>query len=302
MEASIVKKIKGIITPVITPMNANETLNLDGLKEQIERQIEAGVAGVFCLGTNGEFYCMTDEEKKQVISTTVKAVNGRVPVFAGTGCPGTKETIRLSEFARDAGADVLSIICPYFAAASQDEIYQHYKAVSETVRMPVVMYNIPARTGNAIQPKTVARLSKLEHIVGVKDSSGNFDNMLQYLELTKDEDFFVLSGNDALILWNLYAGGIGGIAGCANVYPHTLVSICSNFFAGKFAEAKAAQDSIRTLRNVFKFGNPNTVVKMATNLLGYNVGSCRAPFNSLSAEGLDALKKAIEFGKENGLS
>lgn len=157
--------------------------------------------------------------------------------------------------------------------------------------MPIVLYNMPARAGNALQPATVAKLADIPNIVGVKDSSGNFDNMLQYIELTKDKDFFVLSGNDALILWNLQAGGVGGIAGCANVYPYTLVSIFKLFEQGDFAGAKAVQDSIRPLRNVFKFGNPNTVVKKATKYLGYNVGECRAPFNQLSEAGMAALKK-----------
>ena len=167
--------------------------------------------------------------------------------------------------------------------------------------MPIVLYNIPARAGNAIQPATVAKLADIPNIVGVKDSSGNFDNMLQYIELTKDKDFFVLSGNDALILWNLQAGGVGGIAGCANVYPYTLVSIFKLFEQGDFAGAKAVQDSIRPLRNVFKFGNPNTVVKKATKYLGYNVGECRAPFNQLSEAGMAALKKALDEDKEKGM-
>ena len=294
-------KIRGIITPVITPMHEDESINYEEFKNQINRQIDAGVAGVFCLGTNGEFYAMTTDEKKKVIKTMVEAAAGRVPVFAGTGCPGTKATIELSLYAKEAGADALSIIAPYFAAASQDEIYTHFKTIAEAVDMPIVLYNMPARAGNAIQPATVAKLADIPNIVGVKDSSGNFDNMLQYIELTRDKDFFVLSGNDALILWNLQAGGVGGIAGCANVYPHTLVSIFKLFEQGDFAGAKAVQDSIRPLRNVFKFGNPNTVVKKATKYLGYNVGECRAPFNQLSEAGMAALKKALDDGKEKGM-
>lgn len=294
-------KIKGIITPVITPMYDNEAINHEELTAQIERQIAAGAAGIFCLGTNGEFFNMDEDEKKRVIETTVKAVHGRVPVFAGTGCPGTQATIRLSQFAKDAGADVLSVICPYFAAASQDEIRRHYETLAASVHLPIVIYNMPARAGNSVQPATVKKLSGIDNIVGVKDSSGNFDNILQYIELTKDEDFFVLSGNDSLILWTLQAGGVGGIAGCANVYPHTLVSICDRFFAGDFAGAKAAQDSIRQLRNVFRFGNPNTIVKLATGLLGHPVGPCRAPFSSLSEEGLAALKQTLAADKERGL-
>jgi len=154
------------------------------------------------------------------------------------------------------------IITPSFALASQNEIYEHYKAVAEAVDMPIVLYNIPARTGNSIAPATVRKLSQIPNIIGVKDSSGNFDNLLQYIEETRDrKDFAVLAGNDSLILWNLLAGGAGGIAGCANVYPKTMVAIYENFIAGNMEKAREAQDSLRSFRNCFKFGNPNTIVK-----------------------------------------
>lgn len=293
--------IRGIIAPILTPMYEDESLNFEELSVQINRQIKAKVAAIFCLGTNGEFYNLSESEKKQVIIETVKVVNHRVPVFAGTGCAGTKETIALSQFAKDAGADVVSVICPYFAAASQDEIYMHYKTVAKAVDIPIIIYNIPARTGNNIFPDTIARLASIKNIVGAKDSSGNFDNILQYIEKTKEEDFVVYSGNDSLILWTLHAGGVGGIAGCANVYPETMVSICDKFFAGDFDGARVAQDSIRPLRNVFKYGNPNTVIKMATQLLGYAVGPCRAPFNTLSTDGLKVLNNTIMKDKERRL-
>ena len=150
----------------------------------------------------------------------------RERVYAGTGCISTTDTILPSQLAERMGADVLSVITPSFAAASQNELYEHYKAVAEAVDMPIVLYNIPARTGNALAPATVARLSHIPNIVGVKDSSGNFDNMLQYIEQTREQkDFAVLSGNDSLILWNLLAGGTGGIAGCANIFPEVMASI-----------------------------------------------------------------------------
>lgn len=176
--------------------------------------------------------------------------------------------------------DVLSVISPYFAAISQDEIYNHYAELASAVDLPVVMYNMPARTGNNINPDTVARLSKVPGIVGVKDSSGNFDNMKQYIELTDPETFSVLSGNDALILWNLLAGGSGGITAVANIYPEVMVSIYQYFLAGDLEAAKKAQDSIRPIRNCFKFGNPNTVTKTAARIAGNPVGPCRRPFSS----------------------
>ena len=237
-------EIRGIIPPIITPMNEDETINEGELRNQVNRQINGGVHGLFPFGTNGEGYILSEAEKEQVLSIVIDETKGRVPVYAGTGCISTRDTIRQSGMAKSLGADVLSIITPSFAAASQNELYEHYKAVAEAVDMPIVLYNIPARTGNSLAPATVARLSKIENIVGAKDSSGNFDNMLQYIEQTRESgDFAVLSGNDSLILWNLLAGGAGGIAGCANVFPEVMASIYDSFAAGDLEGARKAQDT-----------------------------------------------------------
>ncbi len=295
-------ELRGIIPPIVTPMNEDESINEQELRNQVNRQIEAGAHGIFPFGTNGEAYILSEEEKERVLAIVIEETNKRVPVYAGTGCISTKDTIRLSKKAQELGADVLSIITPSFAAASQEELYQHFKAVAEAVDMPIVLYNIPARTGNVISPATVKRLSKIKNIVGVKDSSGNFDNMLQYIEVTRDrEDFVVLSGNDSLILWNLMAGGSGGIAGCANVYPEVMVSIYENFKAGNIEKARQAQDSIRSFRGCFKHGNPNTIVKAAVDMLGHPVGKCRAPFNYIPQVGIEELKTVLEENKNKGM-
>ena len=295
-------EIKGIIPPIVTPMNEDESVNEKELRNQVNRQIKGGIHGLFPFGTNGEGYILNEKEKEEVLSIVIDETKGRVPVYAGTGCISTKDTIRQSQMAESLGADVLSIITPSCAAASQNELYDHYKAVAEAVDMPIVLYNIPARTGNALAPATVAKLSKIPNIVGAKDSSGNFDNMLQYIEQTRDsKDFAVLSGNDSLILWNLLAGGTGGIAGCANVFPEVMASIYNYFAAGDLENARKAQDSIRSFRGCFKYGNPNTIVKTAVNLLGYPVGKCRAPFNQVPEEGIEALKKVLAENHEKGM-
>lgn len=295
-------EIKGIIPPIVTPMNEDESVNEKELRNQVNRQIKGGIHGLFPFGTNGEGYILNEKEKEEVLSIVIDETKGRVPVYAGTGCISTKDTIRQSQMAESLGADVLSIITPSFAAASQNELYDHYKAVAEAVDMPIVLYNIPARTGNALAPATVAKLSKIPNIVGAKDSSGNFDNMLQYIEQTRDsKDFAVLSGNDSLILWNPLAGGTGGIAGCANVFPEVMASIYNYFAAGDLENARKAQDSIRSFRGCFKYGNPNTIVKTAVNLLGYPVGKCRAPFNQVPEEGIEALKKVLAENHEKGM-
>lgn len=297
--------IKGIITPIVTPMNpADESLNIPELRNQIERQIAGGVHGLFPFGTNGEGYILSLKEKEEVLEATIDQVKGRVPVYAGTGCISTRDTVYMSKRAEEMGADVLSIITPSFALASQKELYDHYCEVAKHVNIPIVLYNIPARTGNKLLPETVAKLAKdVDVIMGAKDSSGDLDNLYAYIEQTRDigKDFSVLAGNDGNILKCLKAGGTGGIAGRANLYPHSLASIYNYFAAGELDKAQEAQDAVATLQRVFKFGNPNTIIKKAVNLLGYPVGDCRKPFNYLCDEGVAELKAVLKENEEKGL-
>lgn len=295
------KEIKGIIAPILTPMDEQENVNTTELRRQVDRLIDAGIHGIFAFGTNGEGYILSEAEKELVLQTVIEQTAGRVPVYAGSGCVSTRDTIRMSRRAKDMGADVLSIITPWFAAASWEELVEHYTAVAKAVDMPIVLYNIPARTGNALQPATVERLSAVENIVGAKDSSGNFDNMLQYIERTKDRSFAVLSGNDSLILWNLLAGGTGGIAGCANVFPKNMVEIYEAFQRGDLERARICQDNIRAFRNCFKYGNPNTIVKTAAAMQGWPVGGCRKPFDHVSDEGKRAIWEVLRQYRELGI-
>ena len=297
------KIARGIITPILTPMYDDESINYEELKNQVERLIAAGVSGLFVFGTNGESYVLNEEERRSVLKTVVEQTAKRVPVFAGAGFPGTKETIRQSLIAKDLGADALSLLCPYFAAANQNEIYNHFAAINREVDLPVVIYNIPARTGNKVAPETIERLANdCEHIVGVKDSSGDFLNTQNYIVRTSfRDDFSVLAGNDALILDTLVNGGAGAIAGCSNIYPKTICSIYTSFLAGDLDAALKAQRSLIPLRNTFRYGNPNTMIKCATRMLGYPVGSTRAPFNGISPEGIEALRKVLDDGKRLGM-
>jgi 4-hydroxy-tetrahydrodipicolinate synthase len=287
-----VLEIKGIITAMATPFFEDESINEEELRNQVERHIKAGMDGIFCLGTNGENYAMDFEEKVRVIKITVEQAAGRIPVYAGTGCITTKETIRLTQKAQQLGADCASIICPYFAAMDQNGLYEHFSAVAKETDLPILIYNMPARTGINVEYPTAVKLSKIKNIAGIKDSSGNFDNMLRYIEETND-DFAVLSGNDSLILWCLMAGGQGGISGIANIMPRIMESIYTYWKAGDFEKAKKAQDYIRPIRDCLKLGNPNSVVKRAANLAGQNLGPARAPFN-INDKKIDAiLKKTV---------
>lgn len=287
----------GVITPVLTALDDKEEFNPKAYAAFINHLIEHGVHGIFALGTNGEFYAFSMEEKLEIIKTAVEAVNGRVPVYAGTGCVTTKETVELTRrVAKMGGVDCLSVISPYFVSITQDDLFRHYKAVAECTDLPILLYNIPARTGNNIAFQTVKKLAQFENIIGIKDSSGNFDNTLKYIENT-DPRLSVLAGSDSLILWTLLAGGAGAISGCSNVFPDLMVSIYNLFKEGKIEEANEAQKKIRPFRNVMQMGNPNSVVKRAAQLMGYDVGPARAPSNVENKAIDDALLDVFKLYK-----
>lgn len=285
---------KGLITPVVTALTEDEKFNPGVYAEFIDHLITAGVDGIFPLGTNGEFYAFSQEEKLEIIRAAVRAVNGRVPVYAGTGCVTTKETIEFSKKAADLGVSCLSVITPYFVAASQDELYEHFSAVAEAVDLPILLYNIPARAGNSIAPTTVKRLLAHKNIIGIKDSSGNFDNTLKYIENT-EPDVQVLAGSDSLILWTLMAGGTGAISGCSNVFSELMVSIYDLWARGDIRAANEAQKKIRAFRNVMQMGNPNSVVKCAVNMRGMKVGPARQPSNCTDPKILKALEDVLKL-------
>ncbi len=298
-----VKDIKGIIPPILTPMNndAEQTVNHEELRRQVERLLSGGVHGLFPFGTNGEGYILSMKEKEEVLETVIDQVHGRVPVYAGTGCISTADTIRMSKRAEELGADVLSIITPSFAVASQKELYDHYVAVAKAVNIPIILYNIPPRTGNRLLPETVQALCRdVDVIVGAKDSSGDVENLKAYIRLTKElaKPTAILAGNDGAILTGLKEGGAGAVAGRANIWPATIAGIYNSFVEGDLKSAQKAQDAIAVLQGVFKFGNPNTVIKKAVAELGYPVGECRRPFNYLCEEGVQALRKVLEDNKD----
>lgn len=298
-------EIKGIIPPILTPMHndAEQTVDHQELRNQVERLLAGGVHGLFPFGTNGEGYILSLKEKEEVLETVIDQVKGRVPVYAGTGCISTADTVRMSKRAEELGADVLSIITPSFALASQKELYDHYVEVAKHVNIPIVLYNIPMRTGNKLLPETVEKLARdVDVIMGAKDSSGDRENLKAYIDRTRDleKPFSVLAGNDGNILYCLENGGTGGIAGRANIWPATVASIYDHFVAGDLDKAREAQEAVAKIQPVFKFGNPNTIIKKAVSLMGYPVGDCRRPFSYLCDEGLEALKQVLEATKDLG--
>lgn len=284
---------KGLITPVVTALTEEETFDAGMYREFIQHLIAAGVDGIFPMGTNGEFYAFDSEEKLAVIKTAVEAAGGRVPVYAGTGCITTKETVEFTKRVEALGVDCLSVISPYFVAVTQDDLLEHFSAVAASTKLPMLLYNIPARTGNNIAFTTVRKLMEShENIIGIKDSSGSFDNTLKYIENTK-HGIHVLAGNDSLILWTLMAGGTGAISGCSNVFPELMVSIYQYWKEGNIEKANEAQKKIRPFRNVMQMGNPNSVVKLAVNMRGWKVGPARRPSNCTNPAIKDALTEVF---------
>jgi len=286
-------EIRGLLPAIVTPMTPDEAVDEQKLRIQIRRQLDAGVHGIFCLGTNGEFYSLDLSEKRRVIDTVVDEVAGARPVVANVGCITTRETIALAGIAAAAGVSAVSAIVPYFVAVSQEQLYRHYRGIAESVDLPVLIYNIPMRTGNAIEVETVQRLAEIPNIVGIKDSSGRLENVVTLIRETPD-DFSVYVGTDSLILPTIQEGGAGAVSGCANVFPELMVRIYESWRRGDDEDAARAQELVNPIRGTFKLGNPNSIVKRAVNLLGYDVGPARAPVNIESEEIDDAIRAAID--------
>ena len=291
-------KIHGIIPPVATPMRENEALDLPRLKWFLDHLIANGVHGIFVLGTNSEFYALDEREKQEVIATAVAHVNKRVPVFAGTGAESTRETIRLTRMAEREGADGVSIITPYFISPNQQEIADHYKRIAETTKLPVLLYNNPSTCGGLkIDVETVAKLAEIPNIRGVKDSSGDLQNTVEYIRVVPDS-FSVMMGRDTLIFPALMMGASGAVPATGNIAPQLLVEIYKRFRNRDLEGSKAAQRRLNPIRLGLTLGTPPGGVKDALKLLGKSLGPSRSPIAPLSAEKEQKLRIAL---KEAGL-
>ncbi|MGU7770455.1 4-hydroxy-tetrahydrodipicolinate synthase [Burkholderia sp. MR1-5-21] len=283
---------KGIVPALITPMTRDEEIDEAGLRTLVDRLIDAGVHGLFVLGTNGEFIALSDEEKVRVARIAVDQARGRVPVVAGTGAYATRDVIALNGRMQDVGVDAVSVITPYFNGATQQELFTHYERIARATPLPVMLYTIPAKAGVTLNVDTVRRLAEIPNIRGIKDSGGDFDRLLQLINLRRD-DFAVFTGTDSMILWTLIAGGDGAVAATTNAVPSVVMSIWNNFQAGEIAAARRAQESLRPLRDAFALGTLPVVLKEAADLLGMPAGPARAPAQALDAAARERLVKAL---------
>lgn len=285
-------RFRGIIPALVTPFTADQQVDLPALRNLIENLIESGVHGLFVLGTNGEFFTLSEAEKLQIAKATVQAARGRVPVVIGTGAFATHEVIEMNKKVTDLGADALSVITPFFNAVSQAELIKHYETIADASSLPLMMYNIPAKTGMSIGVGAVAALHQHPMIKGIKDSAGNFDALVQMIKYRSD-DFAVFAGTDSLIYWNLLAGGDGAIAATANAVPHLVMRIWNSFQANDHEAARQAQEALRPLRDAFAMGTMPVVLKAATQLLNVPVGPCRAPVLPLDAAAMQKLETLL---------
>lgn len=268
---------EGVLTAMVTPFLENGDLNEEGLKKNVEFQIKSGVDGLVPVGTTGECSTLSYEEHLRVVEVVVEAAGGRVPVVAGTGSNSTREALMLTREAKERGADGALVVVPYYNRPTQEGLYQHFKRLADEVDLPQILYNIPSRTGVNLAPETVAKLAKLKNVVGVKEASGNFDQISKILELTRGEDFVVTSGNDSHTLPMMALGAVGVISVASNVVPSQMVRMVRAFREGRVEEARRLHYELSPLfEALFLETNPSPV-KEAMEMVGLPAGSPRLP-------------------------
>ena len=287
------KKIifKGCGTAIATPFT-DDGINYDEFAKLIEYQIEQGVDSIIVCGTTGEASTMTKQEKCETIKFAVETVNKRIPVIAGTGGNNTKEVIEMSQYAESVGADGLLVVTPYYNKTTQTGLIQHYKAIAQSTKLPIILYNVPGRTGVNIEPATCVKLSEIENIVAIKEASGNLSQVAKIASLC-GKMLNIYSGNDDQILPVLSLGGIGVISVLSNIEPKYTHEMVYNYFEGNTAKATEMQlQSINLINNLFSEVNP-IPVKEALNIYGYNFGIPRLPLIKISETNKQKLEKAI---------
>ncbi|MCS7166650.1 MAG: 4-hydroxy-tetrahydrodipicolinate synthase [Gemmatales bacterium] len=286
-------ELHGIIPPIATPMLDNEDLDLPRFRWFLDYLLSEGVYGLFVLGTNSEFYALTEDEKQAVMATAVQHVRGRAPVIAGVGATTTREVLRLVRIAEREQVNAVSVITPYFISPTQHEILTHYRRIAESTSLPVMLYNNPATcNGVRIEPETLARLAELPNVVAVKDSSGDLQNTMEYLRLAPPR-FAVFQGRDTLIYPSLELGCRGAVPASANVAPRLCVEIYEAFRRGDREASKEAQWRLNPVRLSLGLATAPAGVKAALALLGKSIGPCRAPVSFPTGEKLELMRRTL---------
>lgn len=284
---------KGAGVALITPFHEDGRVNYEKLTEILEEQIAEGTDAIVAVGTTGETATLTEDEHIEVVAHTVKVVNHRIPVIAGTGSNCTATAIDLSQRAEKAGADGLLLVTPYYNKATQKGLYTHYKAIADAVSIPCILYNVPGRTGMKIEPKTMADLYyNVKNIVGVKEATGDVGGTAELMRLV-DEDFLLYSGEDGIIVPLLSIGGSGVISVLSNVAPRQTADICKKWFAGDVKGAWEEQKrALPLIHSLFMEVNP-IPVKAGMNLQGKAVGGMRLPLTEMEEAHQEVLKEEM---------
>lgn len=278
------KEIKGVIVPVVTPFHADESLDESALRRIVNYLIDSGVHGIFPAGSQSEFFSLTTDEKKRILDVVIDQNAGRVFMLAGTGAVTTRESVELSQYAEAAGADAVSVITPYFIRPSPQELREHFVRIAGSITIPVLAYNNPGRTGVHFTPADAAAVaSQAQNFLGIKDSSGDLTNTMEYIERCPP-GFRVFMGRDTLIYAGLCYGCVGTVSATANAVPELVVGIYDAFVAGDHARALDLQRKLAPLRRAFSLGSFPVVVKDAMGLVGQPAGPARAPIQSISGE------------------
>ena len=286
---------KGCGTAIITPFT-KDGVNFEEFKKMIEFQIKEGVDAIIVCGTTGESSTMTVEERKETIKCAIDTVNKRIPVIAGTGSNCTASAIEMSKWAEEAGADAVLIVTPYYNKTTQEGLVAHYKAIAKEISIPIILYNVPSRTGLNINPSTCLELSKVKNIVAIKEASGNLSQVAEIKALCGD-DLAIYSGNDDQIVPILSLGGIGVISVLSHLVPNDVHTMVTSFLEGDTKTATKLQlKTLNLTKALFSEVNP-IPVKAACNMMGFNVGIPRLPLIEMSKDGQAKLKEEmIKYG------
>lgn len=283
---------KGAATALITPMNSDGSVNFDRLASLTDEQIKSGIDALVICGTTGEKSTLGYEEHVKVIEVAAKANGGRVPLIAGTGSNDTVYSVGLCADAEKAGADAFLMVTPYYNKTSQTGLVAHYNYIADRVNKPIILYNVPSRTGVAIKPETYKEIAKHPNIVATKEANGDLSSVLKTRYLCGDE-LDIYSGNDDQTVPIMSLGGIGVISVISNFLPEIMHRICAEFFAGNTDEAARLQIKYSGLMSAL-FSDVNPVpVKTAMNLIGLNAGPCRLPLYDMEKPALELLKQKL---------
>lgn len=284
----------GSIVAMITPFDENNRVDEEGIKNLVEFHINNGTDGIVPCGTTGESPTLSHEEHNRVVEITVKAAAGRVPVIAGTGSNSTAEALHMTAHAKEVGADAVLLVVPYYNKPTQKGLYLHFKTIAEQVDIPGIIYNIPSRAGVNLLPSTLAELATLKNIVGVKEASGNLEQMAEIRHLCGDK-ITLLSGDDKIILPVLSIGGKGVISVVANIIPEAVSTMVKKYLEGDVTEALAIfQNTVYPLSHSMFYETNPIPVKTAVRLMGLPAGALRLPLTDLEESNLKKLQEDLK--------